>query len=98
MSSTVELMSPAPQSRKERTAKTEPRRCRRASNGDLRHDSAQPESLPQYRMCPSCRGDPAAPSALTHSEGAGFRRTLARMALAGLVQTKGRGLLLCSAM
>jgi transposase InsO family protein len=38
------------------------------------------------------------PSAVTHSEGSGFRRTLARMALADLVQTKGRGLLLCSAM
>jgi len=37
-------------------------------------------------------------SALTHSEGSGVRRTLARMALADLVHTKGRGLLLCSAM
>jgi hypothetical protein len=37
-------------------------------------------------------------SAVTHSEGSGVRRTLARMALADLVHTKGRGLLLCSAM
>ncbi|GJD66490.1 hypothetical protein MPEAHAMD_6688 [Methylobacterium frigidaeris] len=37
-------------------------------------------------------------SALTHSDGAALPLTASRMAAAGLVQTKGFGLSLCSAM
>lgn len=39
-----------------------------------------------------------APSAPSHSEGAGNLLSLAKIALAGLVQVKGLGVLLCSRM
>jgi hypothetical protein len=41
--------------------------------------------------------DPLCPSALSHTDATGHRSSLARMASADLIQTKGLGLALCSA-
>jgi len=46
------------------------------------------------RAPPERRWEPPAPSALTHSEGAGSRSSLVKMVSAGLVQTKGLAALL----